>query len=249
MEKIVMQSIRERKSVRAFQDRPIAPEVRADIIEAAWQAPSAGCQMLYSIIEVTDQSLKQQLAVTCDNQPFIAQAPMVLIFLADCRRWYDSYGFAGLQDRRPPNTADLMLACADALIAAQNTVIAAQAHGVGSCYIGDIMEQVEEHRQLLHLDAYVYPAAMLLYGYPTQQQAQRAKPERFDEKYLLFENQYRRLDEDEHRTMFADWARRAGKDTFDFDEYIHRFCMRKYQSNFSREMARSMAIYLESFDT
>lgn len=55
------------------------------ILEAAAQAPSAGCQQLYTILDITDQKLKDELVKTCDNQPFIATAPMVLVFCADCK--------------------------------------------------------------------------------------------------------------------------------------------------------------------
>lgn len=46
------------------------------------QAPTAGNQMLYTILQITDQNLKERLAETCDHQPFIAKAPLVLVFLA-----------------------------------------------------------------------------------------------------------------------------------------------------------------------
>jgi nitroreductase len=77
----------ERKSVRAYEDRPIPPAVRAQVLAATLRAPTAGNMMLYTILDVTDQRLKDRLAVTCDNQPFIAKAPMVWLFLADYQRW------------------------------------------------------------------------------------------------------------------------------------------------------------------
>ena len=83
----VMDVLLKRKSVRAYEEREISPEVRAEILQATLRAPTAGNMMLYSILDVTDQSIKDRLAVTCDNQPFIARAPMVWIFLADYQRW------------------------------------------------------------------------------------------------------------------------------------------------------------------
>ena len=44
---------------------------------------------------------------------------------------------------REPDVGDLLLAVSDANIAAQNAVTAAEAMGIGSCYIGDIMENAE----------------------------------------------------------------------------------------------------------
>ena len=87
--------------MHAFEDRDIPGEVRAAILEAAAQAPTAGNQQLYTILNVTDPQLKARLAETCDHQPFIATAPMVLIFLADACKWLDAYREAGCAPRRP----------------------------------------------------------------------------------------------------------------------------------------------------
>ena len=59
------------------------------------RAPTAGNMMLYSILDITDQAVKDKLAVTCDDQPFIASAKMVLIFCADYHRWYRKFKLAG----------------------------------------------------------------------------------------------------------------------------------------------------------
>ena len=65
------------------------------ILKATFRAPTAGNMMLYSIIDISDQALKEKLAETCDHQPFIAKAPLVLLFLADYQRWYDYYIYSG----------------------------------------------------------------------------------------------------------------------------------------------------------
>lgn len=83
----VIDILMKRKSVRAYEDREIRSEVRDEILKATLRAPTAGNLMLYSILEITDQTIKDKLAITCDNQPFIARAPMVWIFLADYQRW------------------------------------------------------------------------------------------------------------------------------------------------------------------
>ena len=143
----IINSLYNRKSVRVYEDKPIPSELKEIILESAIQAPTAGCQQLYTIIDVTDQNLKDKLAVSCDNQPFIAKAPMVLVFCADCKKWYDAYIEAGANPRKP-GTGDLMLAVSDTVIAAQNAVVAAESLGIGSCYIGDIMENCEIQRNI-----------------------------------------------------------------------------------------------------
>lgn len=83
VENQVIKQLRERKSVRVFENREVSEDVKNEIIEAAFEAPTAGNMMLYTIIDVTDFKIKEQLSILCDNQPFIAKAPIVLVFLAD----------------------------------------------------------------------------------------------------------------------------------------------------------------------
>ena len=238
----VIESLYRRKSVRAYEDREIPEEMKQLILEAAMQAPSAGCQQLYTILDITDQKLKEALAETCDHQPFIAKAPMVLVFCADCKKWYDAYIEAGCEPRKP-GVGDLMLAVTDTVIAAQNAVTAAESLGIGSCYIGDIMENCEEQRKLLQLPDYVFPAAMLVFGWPTKQQKERQKPERCDQKHIVHENTYRSMDGAELRAMFAHECKNRT-----YEEWCSAFCKRKYNSDFSREMSRSVAKYMEQFE-
>lgn len=243
----IIQSLHDRKSVRVFEERPVPQEVRAAIIEAALQAPSAGNQTLYTVLDIDDTPVKERLAVLCDNQPFIAGAPLVLVFLADCNRWLDAYRAAGAAAREPL-AGDLLLACADALIAAQNSVVAAESLGLGSCYIGDVLENMEGVSALLGLDGYVMPAAMLVYGYPTPQQRKHRKPPRFAPRFIVQKNSYARQSEGELREMFAEREGLINDSThFDFDASMRAFCIRKYMSDFSLEMSRSAAEYLKKF--
>ena len=96
-----IQKLFERKSVRVFEEKEISGKDKELILKAAVMAPSAGNQQLYTILDITDQKLKDELTVTCDNQPFIAQAKMVLIFCADCQKWYDGFKEAGCGPRLP----------------------------------------------------------------------------------------------------------------------------------------------------
>jgi nitroreductase len=237
----IIKSLFERKSVRVFKNIDIPMHDKEAILLAAMEAPTAGNQQLYTILDITEQSIKDKLAVSCDNQPFIAKAPMVLIFCADLQKWYDAYIEGGCCPRSP-GVGDLMLAVGDSVIAAQNAVTAAQSLGIGSCYIGDIIERCEEHRELLKLPEYVFPAAMLVFGYPTEQQQSRAKPQRFDLKYIVHTNHYDRMAGNELRAMFQ---KRLGNQSF--EDWITAFNNSKYNSDFSLEMNKSVGEYLKSF--
>lgn len=230
-----LRQLHERKSVRVYEDRPIEQDVKRAILEAAIQAPTAGNMALYTILDITDPALKAALAKSCDDQPFIAKAPMVLIFCADYRRWYDVF-CEYVEEVRRPDMGDLFLAEADALIAAQNAVVAAQSLGLGSCYIGDITENYEYHKKLLKLPKYVVPAAMVCFGYPTQQQLSRPKPPRHPVEALVHENGYDAEKSGKMGEMLSLQQKKSGEE---LEDYIRRFCQRKWNSDFSREMSRS----------
>ena len=238
----VIKQLKARKSVRVFEEKTIMPEEISTILDAAVNAPTAGNQQLYTIINVTDSCLKSALAESCDNQPFIATAPLVLVFCADCRKWYNAFFEYDCHPRKP-GVGDLMLAISDANIAAQNAVVAAQSLGIGSCYIGDIMENAEQQRKILSLPPYVFPAAMLVFGYPTKQQIERPKPPRSPMQHIIHENGYRDMNAAELKNMLL--VKSGNKN---FEDWIKAFCNRKYNSDFSREMTRSVQVFLKDFD-
>ncbi len=255
-----LQLLLNRKSIRAYEDREISAETKDLLLQATLRAPTAGNQMLYSIIEVNDQAIKDTLARTCDNQPFIARAPLVLLFLADYQRWFDYYMFSDVEalcrrrgeTMRRPQEGDLFLACSDALIAAQTAVVAAESLGIGSCYIGDIMENYEAHRELFQLPTYVFPICLLCFGYPTQAQKQRTMTPRFDRKFIVFSDRYRRLDGADFAEMYQELQERfrklpnapEGVENVGQATYV-----RKFGADFSKEMTRSVQAILRNWES
>lgn len=249
----VMETILGRRSVRAYEEKRIGERERAEILKAALRAPTAGNMMLYSIIEVGDQRAKDTLARTCDNQPFIAKAPLVLLFLADYQRWFDYFKQSGAENlaggrggqMRTPQEGDLLIACCDALIAAQTAVIAAESMGIGSCYIGDIMENYEVHRDLFDLPQYALPICLVCFGYPTKGQKERPPTPRFDSRFIVFENKYRRLTREEYTEMFRDREERAKAAAGDETASVgRRVYLQKFDADFCREMTRSVRAML-----
>lgn len=237
----VIDQLFQRKSVRVFTDKKISARDKNLILDAAAQAPTAGNQQLYTILDITDPAIKEKLVRTCDNQPFIAESKLVLIFCADCLKWYDAF-VSGECNPRKPGVGDLLLAVSDALIAAQNAVVAAESLGIGSCYIGDIMENYEAQKALLNLPEYVFPAAMLVFGYPTEQQRNRPKPPRSPRELIVHKNGYRRMDATQLKQLLEVKTTQP-----DFSKWLQAFCQRKYNSDFSREMTRSVQKYLDEF--
>ena len=251
----VLETIHQRKSVRAYENMPIPDEIRRSILDAAMRAPTAGNMMLYSVIEITNQAVKDRLVETCDNQPFIATAPWVLLFLADYQRWYDFFKFSGVESycreqgtvMLKPQEGDLFLACCDALIAAQTAVIAAEAFGLGSCYIGDILENYEIHQQMFDLPQYAVPIAMLCIGYPTDEQIAREKTSRLAAEFVIYQDCYRRLDEQDFERMVANHYAQTEAAQSVRPKVGLQMYKQKFSAAFSEEMRRSVSAMLSNW--
>ena len=243
--------LNQRRTIRAYSSKPITMEEEKIIIQASIRAPTAGNLLLYSILKITDQNLKENLAITCDNQPHIAKAPLLLIFLADVQRWWNYFEICDVEqkcdnmhiDYEKPQESDLLLACCDALIAAQNAVIAAEALGIGSCYIGDIMENYETHQKLLRLPKWVFPITLLCFGYPKGDKKNIPLTTRFPYEYIIHQNTYRQLSKQDYMNMFQGVER---KRIIDFAEnFGQQIYFEKLGADFSKEMRRSVKIAIK----
>ncbi len=238
-----------RCSTRSYDPKPPTDEEKRAILHAAMRAPTAGNMMLYSIVEIDDQELKDRLAVTCDHQPFIARAPWVLLFVADFQKWMDLFEACGC-DELPgappgvtPGPGDLLMACNDALIAAQNAVVAAESLGIGSCYIGDIMELGEVHAELLQLPRYTFPAALLCFGRPKMRPRRQGRYE----KHVVHRNAYRQLAPEELQEVSRELdalhgVRETRGETIGCVQDVYA---RKFTADFAAEMNRSVAWWIE----
>lgn len=245
----------ERKSIRAYEDRTIPESIKHSVREAIRRAPTAGNLMLYSIIEADSPEIKERLSVTCDNQPFIKQAPWVLVFLADYGRMMEYYHAHEVpawcsETGRPlvkPRESDLLLACCDALIAAQTAAAACEYFGLGTCYIGDIMENWEIHKDLFHLPRYVFPITMLCIGYPTQQQRERPQPGRLSESIVFMRDRYRIPEKAELLNMYTGSGYGAFSQAGDVKNPGQALYDRKFSASYSEEMRRSVRAMLREW--
>lgn len=250
-----LETIHKRTSLRLYKDAPISDEDLQTILEATFRAPTAGNMMLYSILKIEDQATKKTLSKTCDNQPFIARAPLVLVFLADYQRWFDYFRLSGVPDFcatsdriwQGPDLGDLFIALDDALIAAQTAVVAAESLGIGTCYIGDIMENYEIHRELLDLPDYVFPAALLTLGYYPDNYQPKFR-DRFAPEFIVHDEKYKRTDDEGLKRMFASFEENFSPNNRFGAKNMGQFMYaRKTGSEFSKEMSRSLRVALENW--
>lgn len=234
-----------RKSCRAFTEEPLTDREKEMILQASLQAPTAGNMALYEMIEIRDPKIKSLLAKRCDDQPFIAKAPFVVLYVASYQKWYDlcqGYGIA----IPALGEADLILAIEDTMIAAQNAVVAAWSMGIGSCYIGDILENYEANRELFGLPQYAMPVSLVVFGRPTKAMTQRPKPARFELKDMVSVDTYAKRD-------FQTTEKMVAKVHPEVETFVRGLASRKLQAAFHQEMNRSvkkmLSVWLEGEKT
>ncbi|SCH45580.1 nitroreductase family protein [Romboutsia sp. 1001713B170207_170306_H8] len=243
----VIQTINKRVSLRKYQAKNISKEHIDIIIDSAIKAPTAGNMMMYSILKIQDEKTKEILSKSCDNQPLIKKAPLILIFLADMQKWYDYYKLCNIENIKYPGMNDFMLSINDAIIACENAVLASESLGIGSCYIGDIMENYEVHKELLNLPNYTFPAAMITLGYYPEN-IKRIYRERFKKDYVVFDEKYRRLDDKSLIKMFEEKEENMPKyNAFNAKNFGELTYKRKTSADFSIEMDRSIKKWIKSF--
>jgi nitroreductase len=155
------------RSVRKFTPKPIEPEKMEMILIAGTRAATAGNLQLYSFIVLEDDDKKKELDKAWDARAIrLSASPAVIIALVDqyrVRRWLELHSEREIVSNRPNN---FFLAIWDTLVALQNMVVAAESFGIGTCYVGSILEM--DVQKILGVPEYVFPAGMVCMGYPEE---------------------------------------------------------------------------------
>jgi nitroreductase len=151
------ETVHRRHSVRKYHaDMPVEQEKLQAVLNTASAAPSAGDLQAYRIIVVTDADTRAALGRAADNQPFLSEAPVCLVFCCDRERSAEKYGDRGRT----------LYAIQDTTIAAAYAQLAVVAAGMGSTWVGKF--DADAARAALGLDAGLEPIAMLSLGYPAE---------------------------------------------------------------------------------
>ena len=131
-----------------------------------------------------------------------------------------------------------MLAVTDTAIAAQNAVVA-ESFGIGSCYIGDIMK-IMRNKRLLNLHDYVFQLLCWCLGFSPPSSKRIALNPRDVHRNIL-----------SMRIPTAVWTtleRNVDSIKIPPLELVQSLHQRKYNSDFSKETARSVGEYLKQFE-
>lgn len=163
----------ERSSVRSFISRKVPENVLKRVIEAGLHSASAGNLQPYSIIKVEDEERKKLLAELC-LQKFISKAPVLLVFCLDFHRLERWANLSNAPFTAAKSFRHFWVAFIDVSICAQTICTAAESFGLGSVYIGTIIESAERVRDVLKLPEKVFPIILVCLGYPSV----RPKPQK-----------------------------------------------------------------------
>ena len=160
-----LELLRNRRTIRRYSDAPVSDELLNELLEVAFRAPTTGGMQLYSVVVTRSDEMKSRLAPTHFNQPTVKAAPVVLTFCADFNRfvkWCEaSHAQPGYD-----NYTSFTTAMIDTLLVAQQFNTAAEARGLGCCYLGTTTYNAPQIAEILHLPRLVVPVTTLTVGFP-----------------------------------------------------------------------------------
>ena len=161
----MIKTIFEHRSVRNYTSQPVDLALLQQILEAGVRASNTGNMQLYSMVVTTDRAIRTRLAPCHFNQPMVTEAPVVITFCVDVRRfslWCRARG----AEPRYDNFLWFVSGMTDTILAAQNVTLAAESEGLGVCYLGTVLYSAERIVEILQLPEGVLPVATLTMGYP-----------------------------------------------------------------------------------
>lgn len=151
----ILEIIKNRRSIRKFQEKEISEEIIDKLIEALIWAPSAGNLQARKFYFVFNQEIKEKLAKTALDQRFIAKAPLVVVGCTnDEIEW--KYGERGKK---------LYTIC-DTAMAIENLMLLAYDFGLGTCPVGAFDEN--EVSEILNIPENLHPILIVPVGYPAE---------------------------------------------------------------------------------
>ena len=173
------QIIAKRRSVRAFDDRPVDPDDIRVLCEAARQAPSACNSQTWRFIAVSRREMIERI---CDEamrsiipNRWLKQAPLVMVGCSQLDLVANRLGSA---------VTGIEYYQIDLGIAMEHMVLKATELGLGSCWIGWFKEK--SVKRLLDIPAGIKVSALLAVGYPRTEK-DRHSPRKPLEKILYAE--------------------------------------------------------------
>ncbi|WP_160690856.1 NADPH-dependent oxidoreductase [Clostridium sp. C2-6-12] len=165
----IIKTINNHRSIREYLDKDIPDEIVDEIVKAAQAMPNSINGQQTSVIVVRDKEKKEKLAELVGNQPYVAKAPVFLVFVMDFYRTYLAGEKTGMKQVIHEDIEGIEAGSVDAGIALGTSIIAAESLGLGIVPIGGIRKNPEEVIELLGLPKYTFPMVGLVVGYPANE--------------------------------------------------------------------------------
>ncbi|MFN3556829.1 MAG: nitroreductase family protein [Bacteroidales bacterium] len=163
-----LETLLNHKTIRNYKSDPIPQEMLDTILEAGFRASTTGNMQVYSVVVTRDEQKRKDLCKLHFNQKMVEQAPVLLTFCADFNRfnkWCEQRNANPGYD----NFLSFFTAAIDALLVAQNAAVAAEAYGLGICYLGTTTYQADKLIEFFNLPKGVVPITTLVVGYPAEE--------------------------------------------------------------------------------
>lgn len=186
--KSVEATLLERRSIRRYQRLAIDEADLEFIRQAIRNTPTSYNGQQYSVIEIDDQSLKEELAELVGQKQFKTSA-RVFMFLSDFNKIAVAAQAKNIENPHFENTADgLIVGTVDATLAMMSAIVAANSRGLGTCPIG-YARTVAPARisEILGLPKGVYLVCALAVGVPSEIPDMHPKQPK---DLLIFKNHY-----------------------------------------------------------
>ena len=168
MDNPTLEVIHKHASVRHYKPEPLPASVVETIVAAAQCASTSSNLQMYSVVAVTDSSVREQFAQLINNQNQIREAPVFLVWCADLARLDHVCELRGYT-QVTGYVEKFLAAVVDVALAAQNAALAAESLGFGICYIGNIRNILTETIELLQLPRLTFPVAGMTVGWPLKE--------------------------------------------------------------------------------
>lgn len=152
------------RSIRAYRPDPLPDGILEVLVTAAQSASTSSNLQSYSIVAVQDPEKRRLLAEWSKN-PFVAQAPLFLVFCPDLHRLEVVTKGQGYE-MNSRGLEMFMVSVVDTALAAQNLALAAESLGLGICYIGGLRNEVTKVAELLRLPPKTFGLFGMTVGYP-----------------------------------------------------------------------------------
>ena len=153
------------RSHRAFTSEPVPPEELRTLLASAFSAPAKSDLQQSCVVQVSDCSVQQRIAALIPSMPWIADAPVLLVFCGDNRRIRRICELRGTPFAND-HLDSFLNAAVDAGLVMAGFIRAAQAAGLGCCPLSAVRNHAAAISDMLGLPDYVFPVAGMVAGYP-----------------------------------------------------------------------------------